>query len=460
VQICKPGGTLLIIEQDENCATCIEKGAARTLNPFEKLTSERKGGTKLTHKLELNSESVGRGQNKVLKGLIPTENRRKVLRALIKKKECIACPDSGSEKNIISESLAIDRKLTILRRLKDIQRFELGNGEFVWSIGRVRVKVQVPGLPLWKNLNFYVFKKCPWPLVLGISFLAKTKILTRNRHLLEDCPQEMDQISSLLWIGSPRNNTSSLQPPNRLRCCLDGRCLIATADSGSDLNMISPKCAKREGFKVDMRPEARRCVKFGDGSQGETIGQVYVYILTLDWRKPETRITTGKAPLQLETEARNAEKGSGTEPRRADDSSGKDSTSGVVFHVLPGLPCDVVLGRDLLDKTDTFNLFPDLLSSKPRGMTKAYEFKVYISLGRWSKRLPGFRGPEQTLSPAPNSKTAHDNERHAEMYRRSEREVELAALPPAQRAREEAKEKKKVGDWNAAHVNCVHCNPV
>ena len=413
----------------------------------------------MSQPLKMTSASVTRRRIDDLTSLIPTENRRKVLRVLIKRKECIACPDSGSEKNIISEALAVERKLTISRRSKDIQPFELGNGEFVWSVGRVRTKVQVPGLPLWKKLNFYVFNKCPWPLVLGVPFLPRTKLLTRNRHLLEDCPQVMDHISSLLWVGSPRSKTSlKLQPPNRLTCCLDGRCVIATADSGSDLNMMSPKCARREGFQIDSRPEARRYVAFGDGSQGETIGQVYVYRLTLDWRKPETK--TVEALLDPQTEAGVAENVPASETKRIDGPTKDVRVSGVVFHVLPGLPCDVVLGRSLLDKTDAFNLFPSLLSSNPRGIGMPFEFKILISRGHWSKKFPGFWGRGQENVPVPHSKVAHDNERHAEMYRRSEREVELAALPASQRAREEAREKRKVRDWNAAHLNCVHCNPV
>jgi len=35
---------------------------------------------------------------------------------------------------------------------------------------------------------------------------------------------------------------------------------------------------------------------------------------------------------------------------------------GAIFHVLNGLPSDLIFGRDLLDETDAFNKYPELLS--------------------------------------------------------------------------------------------------
>jgi hypothetical protein len=391
------------------------------------------------------------------------ENRRDVLRVLIKKKDCIACPDSGSEKNIMSEALAVDRKLYIQRRRpRDIKEFQLGNGKFIWSIGRVRVKVQIPGLPLRKSLNFYVFKDCPVDLVLGISFLAKAKIFTTNRHLLEECPSEMKNISPLLWIVFQKSKKPVPEhPPNRLNCWLDGRSLVAAADTGSDLNMMSLDCARREEFEIDTRPESRRYVRFGDGTQGETIGQVYVYSFTLDWRRADTKIRTETSPLKPGSEADALVAILGPEhPTPSEQVIERGCASNVIFHVFPGLPCDVVLGGDLLRKTDAFNFCPDLLFSKSRGRTKAFELNVLISLGPWSKKLSGFRNREQGNTSAPHGKVAHDDERHDEMFRRSETEAKIARLPPSQRAQEEAKEKRKIREWDAVHVNCTHCNPV
>lgn len=286
-----------------------------------------------------------------------------------------------------------------------------------------------------------------------MSLLAEAKILTKNRHLLETCPPDLSSVSSLLWIGSPRTDASVKQPRNRLRCWLDGRCVLAVADTGSDLNMMCPKCAKREGFPIDSRPECKSHVQFGDGTQAETIGQVYIYNLTLDWRSAETILeTTETDSVKQAPELR--------QPNHNNEDVTDVCASGVVFHILPGLPCDVILGRDLLEQTDAFNFCPDLLSSKARDRTKSFEYKVLISLGPLSKKLPGFRKIERSNTPVPNSKEAHDNERHAEMFRRSEKEDEIASLPVALRSREEEREKGRVREWNTVHLNCVHCNPV
>ncbi|KAE8441296.1 hypothetical protein EG329_005526 [Mollisiaceae sp. DMI_Dod_QoI] len=373
---------------------------------------------------------------------IVTENRRKVLRVLIKAKEHIACPDSGSEKNIMSEALAIDQALYIRRRSKDIKKFELGSGKFIWSTGRVRVVVQLPGLALrHSKFLFYTFKTCPVPLVLGMSFLAEAEIFTRNRHVLKEAPTNLSSISSLLWIGSPRSDASEArQPPNRLRCCLDGRCLFAVVDTGSDLNMISHKCAKREGFPINTQPEARHYVRFGDGTQSETVGQVYVYNLTLDWRSAETKIA-GDSRFEVDSAKNGHDRG---QPHPIVHDVTEGSASDVTFHVLEGLPHDVVLGQTLLEQTNAFNNCPGLLSSKSRDKTKPYEYNILISLGPL----------------ALDSKKAHDDKRHDEMFRRSEKETEIALMPEPKRAQEKASEKQRVDDWNALHVNCVHCNPV
>src|ERR1022692_4255743 len=56
-----------------------------------------------------------------------------------------------------------------------------------------------------------------------------------------------------------------------MKCTLDRRKLVAIADTGSDLNFMSPNCAEREGFRVDTRKETRRYVQFGDVTETETI---------------------------------------------------------------------------------------------------------------------------------------------------------------------------------------------
>ncbi|KAK6074023.1 hypothetical protein SCUP234_04886 [Seiridium cupressi] len=178
------------------------------------------------------------------------ENRRKVLRVAINGQEDVACPDSGSQKNIMVESWAKQNRLRIRRGREDQRIFELGNGNKIRSVGRVRARVRLlAGDPYPQKEWFYVFANCPVPLILGMPFLERNEILTKNRSLLEDCPLAYSQIDSVFWIGSVRN---------RLRCSLDSHKAIAVADTGSDINLMSLEYAKREGYQIDRRRECRR----------------------------------------------------------------------------------------------------------------------------------------------------------------------------------------------------------
>jgi hypothetical protein len=97
----------------------------------------------------------------------PQGNIRKVLRVGIKNSDQHACPDSGSEKNIMSEAFALKQKFRIRNRPKDMRQFELGSGKKVCSTRRVSVPVVLHGTPhSWRKRWFYVLPNCPVHLVL------------------------------------------------------------------------------------------------------------------------------------------------------------------------------------------------------------------------------------------------------------------------------------------------------
>ena len=129
---------------------------------------------------------------------------RKVLRVILKGKEHLACPDSGSEKNIISKDLAIKLGVSIRRSTNDLRNFQLGNGKYVRSVGRVYVK---PGLAKdgsYKKRCFYVLPTCAVPLRMGMEFLDETRVMMTNKHLLEECTPVLGDVPSVKWVGSPR----------------------------------------------------------------------------------------------------------------------------------------------------------------------------------------------------------------------------------------------------------------
>jgi hypothetical protein len=377
------------------------------------------------------------------------ENRRKVLRVRIKDKDHLACPDSGSAKNIMSKAFAFEHRFRIRQKAKDRRPFELGNGDIVWSIGRVFEIVALPGSPLWQKKRwFYVLENCPVRVVMGRKFLREAEILTKYGHLLENCPEKMSNISALLWIGSPRNKLPTA------RCTVDGRQLEAAADTGSDLNLMSLQCAEREGFRIDRREEARTYIEVGNGNVIKTIGQVYVSNITLDWREPEAELPVQSPRTPANHVPREPDSHGSTHPPHCDDGSY------IPFHVVEDLQCDIIFGQKFLHDTDAFNKYPELLDAPITQQSRQfekhkqpYEFKIYRE-----RIFPWLRFSNKP-KPAVDKREQHESDWYAELYRRSENTKEVALLPPDKQEAARRAELKKVRDWNAAHARCQYCEP-
>lgn len=178
----------------------------------------------------------------------------------------IACPDSGSDDNIMSRKLADQLGLQIM----DIRDptppiFVMTNGRTVSAIGQVRLKCAFKqGSPVTSPIDcvFYVFQTLAVPVIMGVKFLHATETLTKHRDRLVE----------------------ELVPPTRpLRVCSIGRmkrdvvCRVgnyvgcATADTGSDLDLVSPSFAACRNFNVE---NSSLELEFADGSTGRTMGMI------------------------------------------------------------------------------------------------------------------------------------------------------------------------------------------
>jgi hypothetical protein len=211
---------------------------------------------------------------------------------------------------------------------------------------------------------------------------------------------------------------------------------------------MSLKCAKREGFQINRRREARRRILVGDGTEAETIGQVYIHNLSMDWRKAST---TSRSSIDVNNIVSTPD----YTPLEQDEKE-----IGAIFHVLPGLPCEVIFGRDLLDQTDTFNLCPNLCPKRTTKKDSPFELNILISLGPVSIRLPIPRRRQQCPVVNPDPKEIHDDERHAEMFRRTKREEDITEKPVEHQGQGRRRERRRIREWDALHRECAYCNPV
>lgn len=178
----------------------------------------------------------------------------------------IACPDSGSDDNIISREIAEKLALPI----KEVQdpsppTFVLANGRAVSAVGQVRLKCAFKqGSPATALLEcvFYVFQTLAVPMIMGIQFLHATETLTTHRdRLVEELVPSM-QALRVCSVGRPKRDVV---------CRVGNYVGCATADTGSELDLVSPEFAASRAFHVeDMCVE----LEFADGSTGYTMGMI------------------------------------------------------------------------------------------------------------------------------------------------------------------------------------------
>lgn len=183
-----------------------------------------------------------------------------------KARSIIACPDSGSDDNIISLETAHQFGLPVM----DIQdpsppSFVIANGRTVSPVGQVRLKCAFKhGFSPTALLEcvFYVFQTLAVPMIMGLEFLQSTETLSKHQYrLIEE------------WAPAMRAlRVCSISQPKRQLVCRVGHYVgCATADTGSDMNLVSPDFAASRSFNVE---ESFVEVEFADGSTGYTTGVI------------------------------------------------------------------------------------------------------------------------------------------------------------------------------------------
>lgn len=178
----------------------------------------------------------------------------------------VACPDSGSDDNIMSREIAEKLNLPI-EEVQDSSpsTFVLANGRVVSAVGEVRLKCAFKqGSPATDLIEcvFYVFQALAVPMIMGIQFLHSTETLTKHRdRLVEELVPSM-QALRVCSVGRPKRNVV---------CRVGNYVGCATADTGSELDLVSPGFAASRAFDVE-----DLCVEleFADGSTGYTMGMI------------------------------------------------------------------------------------------------------------------------------------------------------------------------------------------
>lgn len=114
------------------------------------------------------------------------------------------------------------------------------------------------------------------------------------------------------------------------------------ADTGSDLNFMSPAHVKAQRYKIDRREEWKNA-ESANNTVAETIGQI-------------------QALLSLANE--------------------NDAGSSRVFDVLPGLPCEVLLGEDTVIETEAFTTHGGSFVELPPGSGEPLKLYLIFYIGK------------------------------------------------------------------------------
>ncbi|KAJ3563559.1 hypothetical protein NPX13_g8154 [Xylaria arbuscula] len=178
----------------------------------------------------------------------------------------MACPDSGSDENIISLEFANRLGLDIHGSGHEPRRFSLANGNIVEAIGQVTAQwcfgAEPPRDTPIMSCNFPVFKSLAVPVIIGMEVLERTETLSKHRDRLVEQLIPSMQALRVNSIGRPRRN---------LICRLDTYVGYASADTGSDLDLVSLEFARSRD--LDIKP-AREQLEFADCSIGYTSGVI------------------------------------------------------------------------------------------------------------------------------------------------------------------------------------------
>ncbi len=250
---------------------------------------------------------------------------RRDLPMIIEGRAITAMPDTGGDGDFISSQLASELQIPIRKGKSDRKSFRLGNGKFMKAIGRIKAscafaKDSIAGtMERW----FYVVDDLAVPMIMGSPFLEETKTLSEFTHRLEERSPCADNLPLVNLISSCKRSK------NRLNAFINGRSTQVCADTGSELDLMSPAHAKAQRYKIDRRAECRKRVRLANNTIAETIGQVKV-ALSLDNNKSDAGISR-------------------------------------VFDILPGLPCGVLLGVDTLTETEAFTTHASWFVEIPSG---------------------------------------------------------------------------------------------
>jgi hypothetical protein len=223
-----------------------------------------------------------------------------------------AVPDSGSIENLISAKTAAELNLVLDNDEQHRKEFRKPDGAIMIAIGRVAAACSfAKDQAVQMTCFFYVFKDLTSRLIMGERFLTRTETLNKHRDRLH--PKERVPAGPLQVCAF--NN-----PRKRLRCVVESKSILANADTGSEVDLISLAYVCKRSLKIHPIHPDDSTIQFADGSTAILWGAVEVTITLRSWNTPVSRMKR-------------------------------------VLYILSGLTSDVLFGQEFLNETGAFETY-------------------------------------------------------------------------------------------------------
>ncbi|KAF1836972.1 hypothetical protein BDW02DRAFT_577552 [Decorospora gaudefroyi] len=329
----------------------------------------------------------------------------------------LAYADTGADVNIMSDDLAKSLGYTNYKTLPAKKQFALANGKIVEAVGQVESTCSFgveTELSVSMTCLFYILSKAATPIIMGLSFLEQTKTMTEHMERLVRVPRPAFQALSVCSIDRPRN---------LLTCKLDRKEALATPDSGSEVDLISPSFASERGFAIFPEEEA---IELADGSRAITTGFV----------RAEISIVPAESP----------------------DSFDSRSIVTVDFFVLDNLAHDLIIGEDSLEELKVFThhqhaLIPAPTGSRLLGINRIRYLGAVDRVFSWIKKKMNGTNPDHDHGQQDgDSSRSHLVEDQRENDRREHEAARITALPIAEQRAAEAAEVVKQRAYDDARM--------
>jgi len=224
-----------------------------------------------------------------------------------------AIADSGSVENIIEESFMRGLGASIEVYSSTRAEFVNARGGRMQSIGTCQIPCSFPTESGTYSTVFHVFKKLVTPLIIGRKFLDDTETLSRFPDRLKRLLNRSTQFLRVLQMELPQR---------MINCSVDGQNALATADSGSEADLVSLDYALKMGYEISRPEHDQSQLQFADGEVVSVYG-------TIDVDLALSSFDEGK------------------------------SSNWTTLHVLPGLTSNILLGDETLERLEAFTKHQD-----------------------------------------------------------------------------------------------------